>query len=254
MINLAGKSAVILGASDPAGMGAATARRLVQSGAKVMIGARRESELNALAEQLGTLATVCDITDEHSVDAFATAATGAFGAIDIAVNFAGANVGGAIDELTEDAFMPSVKLHLIGTGLFIKHMARRMDRGGAIVTTSSVTAALAPPGLAIYASTKAGADQIVRIAANELGSKGIRVNSVSPGFTRSPITEPYFGYDGMIRAMEAETPLGRLGTVDDIAGTVLWLVSDDCFSTGQIIQANGGATLRRIPTEAEMFS
>jgi len=253
MNGLDGKTAIILGASERNGMGAATARRFAAAGVKLILAARRLDRLTELAEETGGRAVACDITDEASLEALAQAAINAYGSLDIAVNFAGANVGGAIDEITEAAFMPSVRLHLIGTGLFIKHMARKMAGRGSIITTSSLTAFLAPPGLGIYASTKAGADQLVRIAAVEYGSRGIRVNALAPGFTRSAITEPYFGHDTMIGAFVNETPLGRLGTVEDVAGAALWVASDDCFATGQIIQINGGASLRRVPTAGEMF-
>jgi NAD(P)-dependent dehydrogenase (short-subunit alcohol dehydrogenase family) len=253
MKRLEGKIAIILGASEAKGMGAATARRFAEEGARLVLAARRAAPLAELARELGALAVTCDITEEASVEALAEAAVEAYGGLDVAVNFAGANVGGTIDELTAEAFMPSVRLHLIGTGLFIKHMARKMKQGGSIVTTSSVTAFLAPPGLAIYSSTKAGADQLVRIAAVEYGPAGIRVNSLSPGFTRSPITEGFFAYESLVKAFVNESPLGRLGTVEDIAGAALWVASDDCFATGQIIQINGGTSLRRIPTAAEMF-
>ena len=253
MKTLEGKTAVILGASDRGGMGAATARRFAAAGANLVIAARRADRLAEIAGEVGAQAVACDITDEASLETLSRTAIDAFGRLDVAINFAGANVGGTIDEITEAAFMPSVRLHLIGTGLFIKHMARKMAQGGSIVTTSSVTAFLAPPGLGIYASTKAGADQLVRIAAVEYGHRGIRVNSLSPGFTRSPITEPYFAYDSMVKAFVNETPLGRLGTVEDVAGAALWLASDDCFATGQVIQVSGGISLKRIPTAAEMF-
>lgn len=247
------KVALVLGASDPAGIGAATARRLAADGAQVVVAARRADGIAALAREIGGHAIACDITEESSVAALADGAIGKYGRLDIAINCAGANAGGAIEDITEADFLPQARLHLFGTAYFIKHMARCMTAGGSILTTSSVTAFHAGPGLAVYSSTKAGADQIVRVAAAEYGSAGIRVNAIAPGFTRSGITEAYFEYGTMIDAFVRETPLGRLGTVDDIAAAMAWYSSDECFATGQIVQINGGNTLRRIPTQAEMF-
>jgi len=101
-----------------------------------------------------------------------------------------------------------------------------------MVIASSQTALLAPPGLAAYAGTKAGADHIVRIAAVEYGARGIRVNSLSPGFTRSGMTDGYFQIPTLEGAFLREIPLGRLPTVKDIANAALWLASDEAFTTG----------------------
>jgi NAD(P)-dependent dehydrogenase (short-subunit alcohol dehydrogenase family) len=149
--------------------------------------------------------------------------------------------------------MEAARVHFVGTAMFIKAMAKVMPRGGSIVTTSTLTALLAPPGLAAYAASKKAADQVVRIAASELGAMGIRVNSIAPGFTRSEMTEAYFSYPKVQSAFEAEIPLGRLGTVDDVAGAALWLLSDLSRSTtGQVIDVTSGQSLRRTPRADEM--
>jgi len=146
-------------------------------------------------------------------------------------------------------------VHLIGTALFLKHMAGKMTAGGSLITTSSLTAIVAPAGLAAYAGSKRGADQIVRIAAGELGERGIRVNAIAPGFTRSAMTEGYFAIPTLEKAFLREIPLGRLSTVEDIAHAALWLASDDSRSTtGQTIDVTAGQSLRRTPSGAEMMS
>ena len=107
--------------------------------------------------------------------------------------------------------------------------------------------------LAAYAGTKKGVDQIVRIAAVEYGPRGIRVNAIAPGFTRSAMTEAYFAIPTLEAAFVREIPLGRLPTVEDIANAALWLASDEAFVTGQVIDVTGGQSLRRIPTPEEMM-
>ena len=127
------------------------------------------------------------------------------------------------------------------------------ERGGAIVTTSSQTALLAPPGLAAYAGAKAGADHIVRIAANEYGHSNIRINAIAPGFTPTAMTETYLQVPSIEPAFLKELAMPRLPTAEDIACTAAWLCSDECFITGDILDLSGGQTLNRIPTPAEMM-
>lgn len=252
-MQMQGKSIVVLGGSNKASMGAATARMLSQHGANVIIAARRKAELDEVAAETGATAVAADITDAASLDALAAHAVQRFGRLDGAVNFAGVNSSAPILEIDEQLLIDAARVHFVGTAMFIKSMANAMDGGGSIVTASSLTALLAPPGLAAYSASKKAADQVVRVAANELGAKGIRVNSVAPGFTRSEMTEGYFAVPTVQPAFEAEIPLGRLGTVEDVAGAVLWLLSDLSRSTtGQVIDVTSGQSLRRTPRPDEM--
>lgn len=250
---LQGKSVVILGGSNKASMGAASARLLKQHGANVVIAARRKAELDEVASDTGAVAVAADITDAASLDALAAEAVKRFGRLDGAVNFAGVNSSAPILEIEEQVLLDAARVHFVGTALFIKAMAKAMTDGGSIVTASSLTALLAPAGLAAYSGSKKAGDQVVRVAANELGAQGIRVNSVAPGFTRSEMTEGYFAVPTIQPAFEREIPLGRIGTVDDVAGAVLWLLSDLSGSTtGQLIDVTSGQSLRRTPRPDEM--
>lgn len=246
------KVIVVLGASDDRSMGAATARRLHAEGARLVLAARREDRVRAVAEPLGAIAMACDISDEKQVAALAKKAVESYGRLDGAVNFAGVEAGGPIAELTPEALRQCCDVHFVGTALFIKHMAANMPEGGSIVTASSQTAILAPPGLAAYSGSKKGADQIVRVAAVEYGPQNIRVNSLSPGFTPSAMTAGHMEVPSIEAAFLKEIPLGRLPTTEDMANTALWLLSDEAFVTGQVIDVSGGQTLRRIPTPDEM--
>ncbi len=251
---LDGKVAVVTGASSPGGIGETVARRLAGEGAKVVVAARNLESLQALAADIGGTAVACDIGKEDDIKALAQAAADSHGKIDIAVNCAGINVGGAIAELTTEEILPGTMIHFVGTILFIRYMAEIMNDGGSIATASTLTAFHAGPGMAIYSGTKAGADQVVRVAAVEYGARGIKVNSFSPGFTRTPMTEPFFGAPGLDieGAFARETAMGRICTVDDIANGVLFLCSDQSFVSGQNIQLNGGASLGRLPKPHEM--
>jgi len=250
---LEGKVVVILGASDERSMGAATARRFAREGAKLVVAARTADKVAALADALGATGMPCDITDEAQLSALADKAVETYGRLDAAVNFSGVDIGGPIAETTREQLQLGCDVHLIGTTLFIKHMAARMKDGGSIVTTSSQATVLAPPGLGVYAGTKKGADQIVRVAAVEYGPQNIRVNSLSPGFTPSAMTAGYLQVPSIEPAFLKEIPLGRLPQAEDMANAALWLVSDEAFITGQLVDISGGQTLCRIPTAAEMM-
>ena len=100
--------------------------------------------------------------------------------------------------------------------------------------------------------SKAGADAVVRCFANEFGHAGVRVNSIAPGLTATPMTAAAMQAPGLEAAFAREYPLGRIGSSDDVAGAAVWLASDESFLTGQVLQINGGLTLRRNPTSAEV--
>lgn len=255
MSRLKDKVIVILGASDTRSMGAATARRFAEEGAKLVLAARRLDKVQEIANAIGAKAVACDITDEAQIEALADTAISEYGRLDGAINYSGVNTQAPILEIDRADLDLSCNVHFIGSVLFLKHMARRMENGGSLLTTSSMTALLAPEGLTAYAGAKRGVDQVVRIAANELGPKGIRVNSIAPGFMRSGMTDEFFSIPTLEPAFQREIPLGRLGGVNDIANTALWLISEEsAATTGQIIDCTSGQTLRRIPTGEEMMS
>jgi NAD(P)-dependent dehydrogenase (short-subunit alcohol dehydrogenase family) len=253
MARLTDKVVIILGASDEKSMGAATARRFAKEGAKLILSARRLDRLEPIARSVNALAVQCDITKEEDIAALAQKAIVTHGRLDVAINFTGVNSAASILEVTRETLMEACQVHFVGAALFIKHMAAKMTAGGSLVTTSSLTALVAPPGLAAYAGSKRGADQMVRIAAVELGDRGIRVNSLAPGFTRSAMTEGYFAIPTLENAFIREIPLKRLSTIEDIANAALWLASDESRSTtGQILDVTAGQSLRRTPTAQEM--
>ena len=243
----AGKVAVVIAATDAKSMGGTVARRLRDEGAEVIVAGRRKDRVEAFAAAIGAVPAVCDITREADVAGVATLAVEKFGRLDVAVNCAGEAIMGYIAQTDEATLRRATDIHFVGPFFFIKHMAARMSRGGSIVTISSITATLTFPNHAAYMGAKAGTDHLVRVAAFEYGSQGIKVNSVSPGFTESPMTAEFLKIPGVREMFEKEIPLGRLNTVDDIAAAVLWASSDEAYVTGQNLQVNGGNTLRRLP-------
>jgi NAD(P)-dependent dehydrogenase (short-subunit alcohol dehydrogenase family) len=233
-------------------MGYATAKRFAEEGAKLVLAARRADAVAELAESLGAIGIACDITDEDQVAALARTAVERFGRLDAAVNYAGIySAAGPIVDMAAEAFREYSDVHFVGTALFIKHMALQMKEGGSIITTSSLTVLLQALGASAYAGSKGAADVVMRIAANELGERGIRVNSIAPGMTRSAMTEGSFAMEAVQRAFLREIPLGRFPTVEDVANCALWLASDESIATGQIIDLTAGQSMRRIPNADE---
>lgn len=243
----AGKVAVVLAATDATSMGGTIARRLLAEGARVIVAGRRKEKVEAFAAEIGAVPAVCDITREADVQSLAELAIAKFGRLDVAVNCAGEAIMGYVAETDEATLRRATDIHFIGPFFFIKHMAAKMEKGGAIATLSSITATLTFPNHAAYMGAKAGTDHLVRVAAFEYGPKGIKINSVSPGFTESPMTTEFLKIDGIREMFEKEIPLGRLNTVDDVAAAVLWVCSEESYMTGQNLQVNGGNTLRRLP-------
>lgn len=234
------------------GFGEQIAARLRRDGAQVVISARDAGRLGSAADRLGATAVACDISDSAAVRAVAEKTLETFGRLDIAVNSAGYQDRSPIAELEPERVERMIAVQLTGALYFIQHMgnamARTEPRGGSLVSISSLTATLVAEGYAPYAAAKAGLNHATKIAASEYGPQGVRVNVVSPTVIRTPMTQPVFERPGMESATLAETPLGRIGEIDDVVGAVSFLVSDEAsFVTGQNIHVDGGTSLRRLP-------
>ncbi len=255
MGTLDGKVAVVLGASGEGSMGQATARRFAAEGAKVVVAARRKAPCEKLADELDGVAVQCDIRNDEDLAALAETAVNKYGRLDAAINFAGINSSNAIKDLTAENLRDITDIQFIGPLLFMRYMAEKMTAGGSVILISTLTGYVQPPGLAAYAGTKRGIDYAQRIAAVEYGPQQIRFNTIVPGFVKTEMTAGAFGVPGLSDAFVKETPLGRLGTVDDIADVARFLASDESrMLTGECIQVNGGHYLRRIPTQEEMMA
>lgn len=249
MSRFKGKVAIVLGASSPIGIGAEVARRLAAEGARVIVAARRRERLESIAAEIGGRAFVCDVSAHDQVAALAEFAVAQEGGLDIAVNSSFSGSMRRLDEETPATLAPVVSVQLAGGLWFLKHMGKAMRTGGAIVMISSLVVPRPGVGQGTYSMTKAAIDQAVRVAALELGERGIRVNSVGPGLVNTELTQSVFTIQKVIGAYERETPLGRLGTPADIAAAVLFASSSECFMTGQYFDVSGGGTLTRLPDQ-----
>ena len=249
MGQLDGKVAVVVGASGQKNFGSSIARRLARAGASVVVSARREEPLQALATEIGGLAVTCDVTDENQIENLFAQARAAYGHVDVAVNCSGGLGGGPIAEMTAEDIRPTLEVSFIGAILLFKHAAAAMDDGGSIITISSLTARLPGPGLGIYAGARAGIDYTLKVAAIEYADKKIRFNSIAAGLIETDMTAGLFATPGIVDLFTQAIPAGRMGTVDDVAEAALWLADDNAsgFVNGQLIDLAGGQQMGRLP-------
>ena len=255
MANLTGKVAFVTAGAT--GIGFACAQAIAEAGGKVMICARREDTLRDAAAKLGPNAAwvACDVTDDASVDAAIAATVARFGGLSLAVNSAGTGTAGPLLQTKTAEFERVLDTNLVGAFRCLRAEARAMrSAGGSIVNVSSIAGALTHPWMGPYCVSKAGLDMLTRCAADELGEHQIRVNSVLPGVTRTPmaaaLSEVPISRDEYLRLM----PISRIGEPADIGKAVVFLLSDDAsWITGQLIPVDGGHTIRKGPNLVPLF-
>jgi NAD(P)-dependent dehydrogenase (short-subunit alcohol dehydrogenase family) len=248
------KVALITGASS--GIGRATAKAFAARGAKVVLAARRENELTALAHEIkarGTQASVVvtDVAIAKEVERMVGLAIETFGQLDYAVNNAGIEgpVGSILD-VTEKDWHRTLDTNLKGTFLCLQQEARAMlasGRGGSIVNVGSVNSFLGDPRQAPYVASKHGLVGLTTSASAELASKGIRINIVCPGFIDTPMHRRgrrRFGDEVYDSLFEQRVHERRAGRPEEIAQVILFLCSDDAsYITGTTLTPDGGFTL-----------
>jgi 3-oxoacyl-[acyl-carrier protein] reductase len=249
MSNLEGKTAVIMGASGEANFGSAIARRLAEAGAKVVVAARRLEPLQSLAADINGLAVACDVTDESQLEQLFASAREQYGSVDIAVNSSGILANAAIATLGKEDIMPTLEVSFVGALLFFKHAAAAMKDGGSVITISSLTARLPGPGHAVYAGARAGIDYAMKVAAVEYAAQGVRFNSIAAGLIETDMTAGLFQMPGVVEKFVDEIPVGRMGSLADMAATALWLADDQAsgFVNGQLIDLAGGQQMGHLP-------
>jgi len=244
-----GKSGFVTGGGT--GIGFACAQAIVERGGSVTIAGRRTDVLVAAASELGERAVwvPCDVTSTESVEEAISTAVERFGPLDLAVNSAFQAMVGSVLGTPPELFALTTEGTLNGTFRALQAEARAMvEAGGAIVNISSVAGARSGRWEGAYSASKAGIDMLTRVAADELGRFGIRVNSVLPGLittgNAAPLTDDPVVREGFVR----QTPLERLGAPEDVARCVAFLLSDEAsFITGQCVGVDGGLGLRGLP-------
>jgi 3-oxoacyl-[acyl-carrier protein] reductase len=240
-ILLTDRVAVVTGGG--AGIGRGIASGMAQFGAKVAIWERDAETCAVTADELGVLGVVADVRDADQVDAALERTIAELGPVGILVNNAGGVFASPLLETTENGWDALYKANLRHVLLCTQRVARAMvtdQRGGSVISLTSIEGARAAPGYAAYAAAKAGVINYTRTAAFELAPLGIRVNAIAPDIT---VTEGLLRLapGGIRPELRQAVPLGRLGDVDEIASAAVFLASDMArYITGQTLHVDGG--------------
>ncbi|MGU3538094.1 SDR family oxidoreductase [Methylobacterium sp. A54F] len=239
------RSAIVTGASQ--GIGAAVAERLAREGLAVAVNyTGNETSARALVDRIvaqggQAIAVRADVSDPAAVAALFDETERAFGGVDVLVNNAGIMRLAPIAESDDALFDRHIAVNLKGVFNGMREGARRIRKGGRIVSFSSSVVGLYQPAYGVYAATKAGVEALTHILAKELGPRSITVNAIAPG----PVATRLFLDDKteeQVARVTAMIPLGRLGEPDDIAAAIAFLVGPDGgWVNGQVLRANGGA-------------
>lgn len=245
MARLQDKVALINGATS--GIGRAAALLFAREGAKVVLGARRKSEGEALAAEIQAAGgqavfRVTDVTSHADNVALVQLAVERFDRLDIAFNNAGLEATGPLAEFDEAQYGRVFDTNVKGVFSAIKAQVPALAKTkGSILVTSSVAGSRGMAGAGVYVASKHAVEGIVKSAALEFASLGIRVNSVAPGPIDTPMLDRFTG--GHPEVMASRVPIGRNGTAEEVALAALFLSSDEAqFITGAIIPVNGGIT------------
>lgn len=235
-LDFTGKTALITGASR--GIGAAIAIALAARGAKCIV-----NDLSAPSDTAskcpGGKAIAGDVSNIDAVTAMAGQIKAEFGGLDIIVNNAGILREKSIKKLELADFEATLKINLGGPFNVLRACGDLLREGGAVVNMASVAGTLGFFGQAAYAPSKAGVMALTKVAARELARQKVRVNAIAPGVIATDMTAGM--KDEVTAGFIAQTPLGRLGTTEDIVGVALFLLSPlSSYITGQVIHVNGG--------------
>lgn len=246
MSKLDGKVAVVTGASK--GIGAGIAKSLAANGAAVVVNyASSRAGADAVVEAIiaaggKAIAVQADVSKAEQAQDLIEAAVKQFGRLDVLVNNSGIYEFASIEEITEQHYRRLFDVNVLGVLLATQAAAKHLGEAGSIINISSAITHVHTPTAAVYAGTKGALNAISGVLANELAPRRIRVNVVSPGFvvTEGTHAAGVVGSD-MEAGLVAQTPLGRAGQPDDIAGVVAFLASDEArWLTGEVITASGG--------------
>ncbi|MGY0490203.1 SDR family NAD(P)-dependent oxidoreductase [Streptomyces sp. WG-D5] len=243
MGQLENKTALVTGASS--GIGLAIARRFAAEGATVYLTGRRKAELDAAVAQVGErgIGVQGDASDLGDLDRLFAEIGDRSGRLDIVVANAGVGDYGPLGTITEEEYDRTTSINLKGTVFTVQKALPLLTSGGSVTLLSSSAALRAEPGLGVYAATKAAIRSLSRTWAAELASRGIRVNTLTPGPVETPGGDALRAAFPVDDGSDAATPLGRVGHPDEVAATALYLAGDQSsFTTGAELVVDGGVT------------
>jgi NAD(P)-dependent dehydrogenase (short-subunit alcohol dehydrogenase family) len=246
LFDLGGKIAIVTGAGRGLGRGYAVA--LASAGAHVVCIGRDEGGLQATCREVEAnegraSSMVVSVTDNEGFRRAVEDVVGQFGHLDILVNNAGTEIAKNAADVSESDFDHIIAVNLRGTFFCAQAAAAAMVRqhSGKIINIGSLGSQIGLAGASVYCSSKGGVLQFTRALAVELAKSGVQVNAIGPGYFRTSMTEPFFQDPEHSAWIAQRIPMGRVGTTDDLAGTVVFLASAASdYITGQIIYVDGG--------------
>ena len=248
--SLEGKHALVTGGTR--GIGLAIAEGFLGAGAQVTICSRKQEGVETALEQLSThgenvLGVAAHVGKTEDLERLLSAATDRFGTINVLVNNAGTNpYAGPIIESEDWAWDKTMDVNLRAPYVLSREVARGMvaDGGGSIINMASIAGLTASPLQAIYSVSKAGLIMLTRVMARELGRQGVRVNCICPGLIKTQLSEALWSNPELEKTITDQKALGRIGTVDELAGAAIYLASDaSSFTTGAVLQVDGGMVI-----------
>jgi NAD(P)-dependent dehydrogenase (short-subunit alcohol dehydrogenase family) len=239
----AGRVALVTGGGR--GIGRAIALALAAEGARVAVVARTSSQCESVAGEIGAdaLALTADVSDPAACAAAARVAREALGPPGLLVNAAGVSpVYARAEEHDDDAFRRILEVNLLGAHHMTRALAPALlEGGGAVLMVSSVEGVAASPRLAGYGASKAGMIQLTRTLGREWAPRGVRVNAICPAYVETEMTAAFLAVDRLRQGVLARTPMGRLGTRDEVVAPALFLLSDEAsYITGAALLVDGG--------------
>jgi 3-oxoacyl-[acyl-carrier protein] reductase len=238
--SLDGKVALVTGGSR--GIGAAISRELARAGARVAVNYRSGQEAaEAIAAEIDGVAVAANVGDPAEAQGLVERVESELGDLDVLVNNAGVTRDTLIARMSDEDWEDVIETNLRGTFNTCRAVSRKMlrRRSGAIVNLSSVVGVHGNPGQANYAASKAGIIGLTKALARELGVRGVRVNVVAPGYITTELTDVLT--EEQTGLILGNTPLGRLGSPEDVAAAVRFLCSDEAaFITGDVLLVDGG--------------
>ncbi|MEQ8469584.1 MAG: glucose 1-dehydrogenase [Marinoscillum sp.] len=244
MKKLEGKVALITGANS--GIGLATAKLFAQEGAKVVITGRRQEALDQAEKEIGSgvVTILADAADVLRAKSVVEQTVEAFGKIDVLFLNAGIAHFSPISDITQEHFDKHFNTNVKGPFFLIKEALPHLNDGGVIISNTSIVAQKGFEGSGVYSATKAALRSLTRVLASELKARSIRVVSVAPGPVATPIYDkmgmPAEAMKQMGEGFAQQVPLGRFGTPEELAKTVLFLAADASFINGVNLEVDGG--------------
>ena len=256
-MRLKGKVALLTGAAaaldgDLMGFGGAVAHRFLREGAKIILTDIRdelgeESAATLRGQGYEVIYISLDVTSEAAWNQAIDKGLGAFGHLDVLFNNAGVALPAKIEDMTEDTWDRELNIHAKGVFLGTKAVipVMRKGGGGSIINTSSIMGIVGSPRAPAYSAGKGAIRLFTKSAALQYAKENIRVNSIHPGYVVTPLTDKIFADPNVNEELVKQTPMGRLGKVEDIANGVLFLASDESnWMTGSELVIDGGMTAR----------